>query len=223
MIFQKSKEGRVKVIIDLPPGLSCPALTAVMNKVTFAALEADGADKGIKEFKFDAFCEIMPNMDTEILEKSILIFGCGNILFGDDGFGPAVVQHLKENFTLPEDVWAQEVGTGIREILFDLALSEKRPRQLVIVDAVDYPDRAPGEVFEISVSGIPAKKTCDFSLHQFPTVNILKELEEQTRIAIHILVAQVAYLPEEVHPGLSAEVTEAVPLACRRLLSLIST
>jgi coenzyme F420 hydrogenase subunit delta len=161
-------------------------------------------------------------MLTDIPSKNIMIFGCGNILFGDDGFGAAVVKYLQENYTLPENVHVQDVGTGIREILFDLALSEKKPKKLIIVDAVDYPDRTPGEVFEISVDGIPAKKTSDFSLHQFPTVNILKELKEETDIAIHIIVAEVAYLPEEVHPGLSPEITRALPEACSRLMALIS-
>jgi coenzyme F420 hydrogenase subunit delta len=166
-------------------------------------------------------CDNKP-MLTEISSKDILIFGCGNILFGDDGFGAAVIKYLQENYTLPENVHIQDVGTGIREILFDMALSEKRPKKLIIVDAVDYPDRTPGEVFEISVDGIPAKKTSDFSLHQFPTVNILKELKEETDIDIHIIVAEVAYLPEEVHPGLSPEVTRALPLACNRLMDIIS-
>jgi coenzyme F420 hydrogenase subunit delta len=161
-------------------------------------------------------------MLSKALEKPILIFGCGNLLFGDDGFGPAVAQHLQENFDLPDTVLVQNVGTGIREILFDLALSEKKPRMLIIVDAVDYPDRTPGEVFEISVEGIPAKKTTDFSLHQFPTVNILKELQDETDIAIHIIVAQVAHLPEEVQPGLSDAVSQAVPEAGRRILALLS-
>jgi coenzyme F420 hydrogenase subunit delta len=161
-------------------------------------------------------------MLSATLEKSILIFGCGNILFGDDGFGPAVVQYFKENYPVPDHVLVQDVGTGIREILFDLALSEKKPQKLIIVDAVDYPEHPPGEVFEISVDGIPAKKTSDFSLHQFPTVNILQELQEETDITIHIMVAQVAHLPEQVQPGLSEAVARALPEACRRLLALIS-
>lgn len=161
-------------------------------------------------------------MLTDALTKTILIFGCGNILFGDDGFGPAVVRDLKEHYQLPDDVLVQDVGTGIREILFDLALSEKKPQKLIILDAVDYPGRTPGEVFEISVDGIPAKKTADFSLHQFPTVNILKELQEETTIDIHIVVAQVSHLPEEVQPGLSDEVSRAIPQACHLVLNLIS-
>jgi coenzyme F420 hydrogenase subunit delta len=157
-------------------------------------------------------------MIREIFDKSTLIFGCGNILLGDDGFGPAVVKRLKEHYDLPYDVLALDMGTGIREVLFDLILSDKKPEKIIIVDAVDHPGREPGEVFEIAVEDIPAKKTADFSLHQFPTVNMLKELKDHTGIAITILVAQVQEIPEELKEGLTPAVTAAVDEACRLIL-----
>jgi coenzyme F420 hydrogenase subunit delta len=160
-------------------------------------------------------------MSRDLFEKSIIIFGCGNILFGDDGFGPAVVQHLKENYALPPEVLALDVGTSIRDLLFNLLLSEKKPQKLIIVDAVDYPERRPGEVFEIPVEGIPEKKTADFSLHQFPTVNMLQELKDHTQVDITILVGQVQDLPEEVRPGLTPAMAQAVTQACQRLMALI--
>ncbi len=158
-------------------------------------------------------------MAPEFYGKSVLIFGCGNILWGDDGFGPAVIQHLDENYALPEDVLALDVGTSIRDILFDILLSEDKPRRIIIVDAVDYPDRNPGELFEIPVEGIPETKSADFSLHQFPTVNMLQELQDHTRVEITVLVAQIGHIPEEVAPGLSPAMKEAVPQACQRLLA----
>jgi coenzyme F420 hydrogenase subunit delta len=160
-------------------------------------------------------------MVREILNKSVLVFGCGNILFGDDGFGPAVARHLKEHYVLPGDVLVLDVGTSIREVLFDLALSEKKPDRLIIIDAVDYPDRRPGEVFQIPVEGIPANKTADFSLHQFPTVNLLKELKEQVGLDITVLVAQVGEIPAEVRPGLSPVATRAVVKASHLIASLV--
>jgi coenzyme F420 hydrogenase subunit delta len=158
-------------------------------------------------------------MISELFKKSVLIFGCGNILWGDDGFGPAVIQALTERYQLPADVMALDVGTGIRDILFDLTLSEKKPKKIFIIDAVEYPDRQPGEVFEIPVEGIPAKKTSDFSLHQFPTVNLLHELKKYSQIDIKVLVAQIDAIPEEVQPGLSPVMTRAVDTACQRLLA----
>ncbi len=160
-------------------------------------------------------------MFTDLFEKSILVFGCGNILWGDDGFGPAVVDYLKEHYKVPDHVLVVDVGTSIRDILFDLVLSEKKPRKIIVVDAVDYPDRQPGEVFEIPVEGIPHKKTSDFSLHQFPTVNMLKELKDHSRIDIKILVAQVKEIPEEVKPGLTPVMAAAIKPACERIMAFI--
>ena len=156
-----------------------------------------------------------------IFEKSILIFGCGNILWGDDGFGPAVIAHLKEHYPLPDDVLALDMGTSIRDILFDLILSEKKPRMLIIIDAVDHPDRRPGEVFEIPVEGIPEKKTADFSLHQFPTVNLLQEIKEQSGMQVKIIVARTESIPQEVRPGLSEAMQRAIPVAAARIMAAI--
>ena len=162
-------------------------------------------------------------MIRDLFEKPILVFGCGNILFGDDGFGPAVAEHLENNNLLPENVLVMDVGTSIRDILFDLALSEKKPKKIIVVDAVDYPDRKPGEVFEIPVEGIPEKKTADFSLHQFPTVNILRELRDHTGIEIIVLVAQTDALPDTIRPGLSKAMKDAVVKACERILLYVTS
>jgi coenzyme F420 hydrogenase subunit delta len=161
-------------------------------------------------------------MIGQLFEKSILVFGCGNILWGDDGFGPAVVNHLKEKYSLPDDVLVMDVGTSIRNILFDLALSEKKPKKIIVVDAVDYPDRKPGEVFEIPVEGIPENKTSDFSLHQFPTVNILQELKDHTRIEVKIIVAQTEEIPDTVKPGLSQAMEGAIVEASELVMTYIT-
>ena len=160
-------------------------------------------------------------MVGELFAKSILVFGCGNILWGDDGFGPAVANYLTEHYTLPADVEVRDVGTSIRDLLFDLVLSEQKPQKIIIVDAVDYPDRQPGEIFEIPVEGIPEKKTSDFSLHQFPTVNMLQELKEHSGMEVKVLVAQVQEIPEEVKPGLTPVLQRAVVAASERLMAEI--
>ncbi len=156
-----------------------------------------------------------------IFEKSVLIFGCGNILWGDDGFGPAVIEHLNQHYSLPDDVLARDVGTSIRDTLFDLILSERKPKLLIIVDAVDHPDRRPGEVFEIPVEGIPENKVSDFSLHQFPTVNMLQEIKEKSGMQVKIIVARTESIPEEVQPGLSESIRRAVPIACEQIMAAI--
>jgi hydrogenase maturation protease len=73
----------------------------------------------------------------------VLVAGVGNVLRGDDGFGPAVIAALDQRGTLPEGVRTVDVGIGgfglIRELLdgYDA---------LLIVDAVDR-GRAPGTMY----------------------------------------------------------------------------
>ncbi|MHC1727751.1 MAG: hydrogenase maturation protease [Syntrophobacteraceae bacterium] len=154
----------------------------------------------------------------DLFTKPVLIFGCGNVLIGDDGFGPAVIDHLLENFELPAQVAAMDVGTSIREILFDLLLMSERPRAMFIVDAVFESARQPGEIFEIDISGIPQKKVNDFSLHMFPSVNLLNDLQDGAGVKIRVLAVQAGKMPDEIQPGLSAPVEAAVPKACEWLL-----
>lgn len=154
----------------------------------------------------------------ELIQKShTLVFGCGNPLFGDDGFGPAVIQYIESHYTIPEGCAYIDVGTSIRDILFDIILSDNHPKKIIILDAVDMPGRTPGDLFEIDVDQISPKKISDFSLHQFPTTNMLKELKEQTSIDIRLMVVQLEALPDEVAPGLSMPVQKAVRAIAEKL------
>lgn len=153
--------------------------------------------------------------------KSVLVLGCGNPLLGDDGFGPAVIEHLEGRRRIPEHVSCVDAGTSVREILFDLLLSEERPRKIIVVDAVDVAGRGPGEIFAIAVNQISPAKIADFSLHQFPTVNLLRELHEHTAVELHILAVQITEIPEEVRPGLSPPVAAAIPKMVELILETI--
>lgn len=158
-----------------------------------------------------------------VAEYDCLVLGCGNPLLGDDGFGPAVVRHLEENHSVPDTVALIDCGTSSRDILFDILLSPQKPRKIIIIDVTDIAGLAPGEIREIDVGQIRPEKISDFSLHQFPTINMLKEIKEQTLIDVRVLVVQVAGLPSEVKPGLSDPVWAAIPLMCERILAEIES
>ncbi|MFQ6082638.1 MAG: hydrogenase maturation protease [Candidatus Aminicenantia bacterium] len=148
--------------------------------------------------------------------KKILIVGCGNKLFGDDGFGPEVVEYLTNNYSIPENVCLLDVGTGIRKILFTISLSEVRPEIMLVIDAVDK-GRRPGEIFDISIDEIPEKKINDFSIHQVPSSNLLKELQDLCSVKVRIMTCQVEAVPETVQSGLSEPVKKAIPLMAQRI------
>ena len=73
--------------------------------------------------------------------------------------------------------------------------------------------RSPGEWFEIDPGEIPAVKLDDFSLHQIPTSNLLRELQHQTGVEVRVLACQTGPLPDQVCPGLSDPVRRALPHA----------
>lgn len=153
----------------------------------------------------------------EFCRKPTLVLGCGNVLFGDDGFGCEVVDYIESHDQAPEDVCLLDVGTGVRKLLFTLCLSPARPHRLLILDAVDA-GRSPGEIFEINPAEIPTAKLDDFSLHQLPTSNLLRELQESCGVEVRVLACQTGLLPEEISQGLSKAVKDAVPRAAEWLL-----
>ena len=135
---------------------------------------------------------------------------------GDDGFGPAVIQRLERDFKIPPEVHVLNAGTSVREILFDVALSERRPAKIVIVDAVDC-GREPGDVFALDMESLPAARRTEFSPHQLPTCNLLRELRDLCGVEVVVIACQVLDRSDRVAPGLSVPVERAVPLAAEVL------
>ena len=158
--------------------------------------------------------------------KDVVVLCCGNVLFGDDGFGPAVAERINARGAVPDWAVVIDAGTAVREFLFDMILSERRPRLVVVVDAVDLrvdagdavdlrvdgvdPNRKHGEVFEISLDDIPRVKISEFSLHQAPTSNLLQELQEVADVRVAVIACQVEGIPEEMSEKISPAVTTAI-------------
>jgi len=84
-----------------------------------------------------------------MLHSEIVIVGCGNPLFGDDGFGPAVIEEM-EKLTLPDNVTIQDGGAGAPHFIFNF-LNPEVTKKLIVVDIADFGAK-PG-----SISKIPGK------------------------------------------------------------------
>lgn len=65
--------------------------------------------------------------------KKIAILGIGNLLLQDEGFGVHTVQYLEKNYTFPESVEIQDVGTA--GIYMSPFLEECDP--VLVIDVVD--------------------------------------------------------------------------------------
>jgi len=155
----------------------------------------------------------------EYAKKRVLILGCGNMLLGDDGFGPATVQYIEKKCNIPDDVHVMDVGTGASKLLLTLALSEIKPEKIIILDAVNM-KRKPGEIFEIQIEELQGSKISEFSSHLFPETGLLRELRDTCGVNIAIVACQVKRIPELVKPSLSDPVKKSVPKAARIALQL---
>ncbi len=153
----------------------------------------------------------------EFCRASTLVLGCGNLLFGDDGFGCAVVEYVNSRYRVPDSACLLDVGTGVRKLLFTLCLSPVRPHRLLIIDAIDV-GREPGALFEIDPAEIPVVKLDDFSLHQLPTSNLLRELQESCGVEVRVLACQTGRLPEQISQGVSPTLEAVIPEAASWLM-----
>jgi hydrogenase maturation protease len=156
-------------------------------------------------------------MSEEINEKAregTLVLGLGNVLMGDDGFGPTVVALLASQYELPEGVSALDAGTPG----FDLSPHVAGLAALIIVDTVKL-DAPPGtlRLYRLPeiVAHVPVVRA---SPHEPALQEALLALQFAGQAPAEVLL--VGAVPEtiDVGPGLSAPLGAAVPHAIREVL-----
>jgi hydrogenase maturation protease len=142
------------------------------------------------------------------------IYGIGNILLGDDGIGPAVVNHLTSNFTFPADVTIEDLGTPSLDLPNYLTGYDL----VIFIDAVAV-DAPPGTIRLFSREEIIATPPgIRISPHE-PTINDALIVLDFAGGAPKDVVL-VGIVPETLENGmtLSPAVAEAVPLAASAVL-----
>ena len=131
--------------------------------------------------------------------------GVGNVLRGDDGFGPAVVAQLKQ---LPEHVTVIETGIGGVALLQELMNGYDG---LVLIDAMDR-GAAPGALFVITPEVAEAVHVPDVHLANPDRVLSLAKAMGALPERVLIVGCQPA-ATEELSEELSPAVQRAVPAA----------
>jgi coenzyme F420 hydrogenase subunit delta len=61
------------------------------------------------------------------------------------------------------------------------------------------------------------EKLDDFSIHQVPSSNLLKELKDLCSVEVIVKVCQVQSIPEIIQSGLSEPLKKAVPLMAQSI------
>jgi hydrogenase maturation protease len=132
----------------------------------------------------------------------ILVAGVGNVLRGDDGFGPAVVARLDD---LPAGVETVETGIGGVALLQELLSGCDG---FVLVDAVDR-GAAPGTVFELRPEVGDAVHVADVHLANPDRVLSMAKTMGVLPARVRIVGCQPLEV-DELGQGLSAVVEAAI-------------
>jgi hydrogenase maturation protease len=144
----------------------------------------------------------------------IRVLGLGNVLMGDDGFGPHVVRVLEAEYGFPEDVSLVDLGTPGLDLLPYLAGA----RAIVLVDTVNAPG-VPGELRlyrkEQILRHLPAQR---LGPHDPGVKQTLLTLEFSGACPADVFLIGVIPKTVEAGPGLSDPVRGAVPWAIREIL-----
>ncbi|GAB4242543.1 MAG: HyaD/HybD family hydrogenase maturation endopeptidase [Thermoleophilia bacterium] len=136
-----------------------------------------------------------------------VVLGIGNLLLTDEGFGPAFVAYLQENWELPAGVRAVDGGTGGLQLLSDFQQAEL----LIIVDIV----RAggdPGDVYRFTPDEVPLHASLRQSAHQVSAVEAwhMARLLGEAPDAVIVGVEPADY--QTPHVGLSQALSARLPV-----------
>ena len=153
----------------------------------------------------------MPERSTE---PPRIVVGCvGNLLRGDDGFGPAVAARLEG---LPTGADVVETGIGgialLQELLAGCA-------GLVLVDAVDR-GAEPGTIFVIGPEIGEAEHLADIHLANPDRVLTMAKAMGALPERVLIVGCQPAGV-DELGEGLSPAVERAVPIAAGKVAEAV--
>ncbi len=153
-----------------------------------------------------------------MLYSEIVIVGCGNPLFGDDGFGPAVIEEM-EKLTLPDNVTIMDGGAGAPHFIFNF-LDAEVTKKLIVVDIADF-NAKPGSISKMS--GQELKPGAYVDPHSWDGIDQLCRVRD--RIDTTVVLCQPTKIinkgDAEVDMELSEEVRNAIPKAIQVILESI--
>ena len=124
-----------------------------------------------------------------------LIFGAGNLLLSDEGFGVHAIRHLEENYIFPDTVELYDGGTLGIMVTHKLEEAER----VYVLDVVDAAG-SPGEILrfgkeDIMLNRLPVK----LSPHQIGIQEVLFLTELRGTCPKEVTI--IGAIPQSLEPG----------------------
>ena len=151
------------------------------------------------------------------MNKTVML-GIGNLLWGDEGFGPKVVARWRERGELAAEITLIDGGT---QGLYLLPLIQDAAR-LIVFDAVDF-GKQPGQILVLRDGEIPAFfGQRPLSLHQTAFSDVLAAAEITGALPEMITLIGVQLLDidnwgGDLSPAVAAAIDPALALALAEL------
>lgn len=144
--------------------------------------------------------------------KNIKVLGIGNLLVGDDGFGPRVLEELQTR-EIPENVELIDAGVGGMAILSWIEEADK----IIIIDSVQTGNEPVGTVYRFTDKEMPPSNMFMLSLHDLnlvDTLNIGRLVQKMPEeiIIYGIEVVRLTEFTKEMSPEVEAAVKEVADL-----------
>jgi len=136
----------------------------------------------------------------------LLVLGLGNVLCGDDGLGPAVVDRLDRDWSLPEGCSALDGGT----LGLSLLPVVEDARRVILVDAVRL-DAAPGTLVRLEGEAVGSAVRDRLSVHQIGVADLVDALRLRGRLPEELVLIGAVPGSLAVALGLSPAVDAALP------------
>ena len=145
-----------------------------------------------------------------ILKGKVVIVGIGNIIRGDDGFGPKLIEKIKKSV----QAVCLDAGTAPENYLGKII--KENPDTVLIIDAVDL-GKSPGE-YEI-LKGEDIVK-CGFTTHDISPVMFIEYLTKETIASIYMLGVQ----PQNIDLGfeISPKLKEILNEVSGKILEVVN-
>lgn len=152
--------------------------------------------------------------------KKIGIFGVGNLILRDEGFGVHTVQYLEKNYNFPENVEIHDIGTA--GIYMSPFLEECDP--VLIIDVVDTAGE-PGSFRFYTLADVKAGNfQTRMSPHQLGLLEIIEicKLRDSapTEVEFYTIIPKELSESIELSDVVAGKVVEVADMILKRLAEL---
>ena len=152
-----------------------------------------------------------------LFAAEITVLGIGNTILSDEGFGVRVVEYLRENYIVPENVQLVDGGTLGVELMHFVVGTKK----LLIIDSIDGGAEG-GKIFHLRDEEILRHFTQKISAHEVGLQDILTMLEitDKKIPCVELLGAQPFSLDSGTN--LTPQMQKLLPIFAEKSLEILT-